>query len=82
MARLRYMQRMSQSSTARVRRRREVLRRQGMRPLQIWIPDTKAPGFAEEARRQGAIVAAALAADDDLNWWLDRAEEDFLDAEP
>jgi hypothetical protein len=53
-----------------------------MRPLQIWIPDTKTPGFAEEARRQGALVAAALADDDDLNWWLDRAEEDFLDAEP
>jgi hypothetical protein len=75
------MQRMAQTSTSRVRRRRENLRRQGMRPLQIWIPDTRSPGFAEEARRQGALVAAALADDGDLNWWLDRAEKDFFDAE-
>jgi hypothetical protein len=24
----------------------------GMRPIQIWVPDTRAPGFAEEYQRQ------------------------------
>jgi hypothetical protein len=23
-----------------------------MRPIQIWVPDTRRPGFAEECRRQ------------------------------
>jgi Protein of unknown function (DUF3018) len=41
----------------RVRRHRESLRAQGLRPIQIWIPDIRRPGFAEEARRQSLAVA-------------------------
>ncbi len=36
----------------RVRKHRESLRARGLRPIQIWVPDTRKPGFAEEARRQ------------------------------
>lgn len=36
----------------RVRKHRESLRARGLRPIQIWVPDTRRPGFAEEARRQ------------------------------
>jgi hypothetical protein len=39
-----------------VRRRRDKLRAMGLRPLQIWVPDTKAPGFAAEALRQSRLV--------------------------
>ena len=42
----------------RVAAHRAELRRRGMRPVQIWVADTKAPGFAEEARRQSLLVAA------------------------
>jgi Protein of unknown function (DUF3018) len=35
------------------------LRDQGLRPIQIWVPDVRAPGFAEEAHRQSAAVAAS-----------------------
>ena len=31
---------------------RARLRRQGLRPVQIWVPDQRAPGFREELRRQ------------------------------
>lgn len=41
----------------RVRKHRESLRAQGLRPIQIWIPDTRRPGFAEEARRQSLAIA-------------------------
>jgi len=41
----------------RVRKHRESLRAQGLRPIQIWIPDTRKPGFAEEARRQSLAVS-------------------------
>jgi Protein of unknown function (DUF3018) len=42
----------------RVAAHRAELRKRGLRPIQIWVPDTRAPGFAEEARRQSILVAA------------------------
>jgi hypothetical protein len=35
-----------------VQRRRDKLRAAGLRPVQIWVPDTRRPGFAEECRRR------------------------------
>lgn len=43
---------MSMSSASRVRKHRAQLRAAGLRPIQIWVPDTRRPGFAEECRRQ------------------------------
>ncbi len=40
----------------RVRKHRVSLRKAGMRPLQIWVPDTRRPGFAEECKRQSALI--------------------------
>ena len=79
---IRYMYRMAQASSAgRVRKRREKLRQQGMRPIQIWVPDTRAPGFAEEALRQGQLVGASYAAggeDAEILDFIERIfEEDF-----
>ena len=50
----------------RVAKRRTALRAQGLRPVQIWVPDTRAPGFAEECARQAAIADAANRADPEL----------------
>ena len=36
----------------RVAGHRQRLRAAGLRPVQIWVPDTRRPGFAEECRRQ------------------------------
>ncbi|MDY6822812.1 MAG: antitoxin MazE family protein [Thermodesulfobacteriota bacterium] len=41
----------------RVRKHRAGLRAAGLRPIQIWIPDTRKEGFAEECRRQSLLVA-------------------------
>ncbi len=41
---------------ARVQKHRESLRKAGMRPVQIWVPDTRRPGFAEECRRQSELL--------------------------
>lgn len=57
----------------RVQRRRDALRAAGLRPIQIWIPDTRRPGFAEECRRQSRVVAAADAIDHDLDAFMDAA---------
>lgn len=53
------------SSKGRVRAHRARLRAQGLRPVQIWVPDVTAEGFAEEAHRQSRAVAASEAAEDD-----------------
>ena len=55
------------TSAQRVEKRRAALRAQGLRPIQIWVPDTRAPGFAEECARQAAIADAAYRADPDLS---------------
>lgn len=37
-------------------RYRARLRAQGLRPVQLWVPDVRRPGFAEECRRQSMLV--------------------------
>ena len=44
--------------TERVQRRRDKMRAAGLRPIQIWVTDTRAPGFADECRRQCEIINA------------------------
>ncbi|MGU3407476.1 antitoxin MazE family protein [Methylobacterium brachiatum] len=63
----------------RVQKRRDALRAAGLRPVQIWVPDTSRPGFAEECRRQSLLVAAADASDPELNALLDAALADLDD---
>jgi hypothetical protein len=65
----------------RVRKRRDALRSAGLRPVQIWIPDTRRPGFAEECRRQSLTVAAADAADRDLEAFMNAALADLGEEE-
>ena len=65
----------------RVKKHRAALRAAGLRPIQIWVPDTRQPGFAEEARRQCAIVAAADAGDRDLEDFMDAAFQELDDDE-
>jgi hypothetical protein len=52
-------------SRIKVREHRERLRRQGLRPIQIWVPDVRAPAFRSEAHRQSLAVAASAAARED-----------------
>jgi hypothetical protein len=44
---------------------RERLRAQGLRPIQIWVPDTRSSKFAAEARRQCRLIAASKYAAED-----------------
>jgi hypothetical protein len=49
-----------------VKAHRERLRAQGLRPIQIWVPDVRSPHFAEEARRQSLALANSPDDADDL----------------
>ncbi len=55
----------SGSSQDKVRRYRERLRKQGLRPIQIWVPDVRAPEFEAEARRQWRAVVESPHAEED-----------------
>ena len=60
-----------QPSRDKVREHRKRLRAQGLRPLQIWVPDTRLAAFKSQAHRQSLIVARSAHA------WKD---QDFIDA--
>ena len=47
----------AKSSKERVREHRARLRAQGLRPIQIWVPDTRTEEFRKEAHRQSLLVA-------------------------
>ncbi|MDE2914529.1 MAG: antitoxin MazE family protein [Paracoccaceae bacterium] len=67
------------TSAQRVEKRRAALRAQGLRPIQLWVPDTRAPGFAEECARQAAIVNEANRADPELMQFMDAAAADLAE---
>jgi hypothetical protein len=45
---------------------RARLRAQGLRPIQIWVPDTRSPAFAAAARRQARAIARSPQEADDM----------------
>jgi len=61
----------SRPSRDKVRAQRHRLRRQGLRPIQIWVPDVRSPIFAAEAHRQSLAVA---------NSSHDNEDQEFIDA--
>jgi hypothetical protein len=69
------------SSRARVAVHRAKLRKAGLRPIQIWVPDVKSPEFLAEARRQSLMVARAKHAEDDQAFVDSHMAEIFEDIE-
>lgn len=62
---------------SRVQKHRNTLRMAGLRPVQIWVPDTRRPNFAEECRRQSRLVAQADKSDTDMQHFMDEALADL-----
>lgn len=52
-------------SPQKARDARERLPRQGLRPIQIWVPDARAPNFVAEAHRQSLAVARSAGGPED-----------------
>jgi hypothetical protein len=57
-----------------VREHRQRLRAQGMRPIQIWVPDVHSPEFAAEARRQ-CLLANASPEEAEIQSFIDSVYE-------
>ena len=47
---------MATATSVRVQKHRIALRESGLRPVQIWVPDTRRAGFAQECRRQSLML--------------------------
>jgi len=58
----------------RVAKYRVSLRASGLRPVQIWVPDTRRAGFADECRRQCLLLRKDRAERGVLKW-LGRAAD-------
>ena len=61
----------STTSRDKVRMHRARLREQGLRPVQIWVPDVRTKDFAQAALRQSRAVARSRHA---------RQDQAFVDA--
>jgi hypothetical protein len=51
------------------------LRAAGLRPVQIWVPDTRRAGFAEECRRQSLALSGNAHEDEVLDWFAAVADK-------
>jgi hypothetical protein len=45
---------------------RDRMRAAGLRPVQIWVPDTRSTAFAEICRKQSLAIAKSDPAGDDI----------------
>ncbi|AIO48455.1 MULTISPECIES: antitoxin MazE family protein [Burkholderia] len=59
---------MAATTSERVRIHRENLRAAGLRPIQIWVPDVRQPGFADECARQSRMVHQSIDENDLLDF--------------
>lgn len=60
----------------RVQKHRDALRSAGLRPVQIWVPDTRRPDFAEECRRQSKLIAVSDRHGEEVQQLMDDAVAD------
>jgi len=61
----------SVKSRDKVRAHRDRLRRRGLRPIQIWVPDVRSRTFAREAHRQSLLVGTGA---------FEHEDQHFVDA--
>ena len=58
-----------------VQRYRQRMRQAGLRLVQLWVPDTRAPGFVEECRRQSRAAARNKRAESEVMTWIEAHED-------
>lgn len=68
---------MATTIAARVKKRRDALRMAGLRPVQIWVPDTSRPDFGEECKRQSKLASQADMEDVEMSGFMDQALSDL-----
>ena len=64
------------NTNSRVQKHRDALRARGLRPVQLWVPDTRRTGFLEECARQTALILASDSEDEVLMHVMEEAASD------
>jgi len=67
---------MGSSTLERVQKHRAAMRAAGLRLVQIWVPDTRGEGFAEECRRQSLSLLDDVHERETLDWLAAVADKD------
>ena len=67
---------MPSAVAARVRKHREQLRAEGLKPVQIWGPDTRAESFRHKCERESLSLANDPLETETLAWIAEVADTD------
>jgi hypothetical protein len=67
---------MGTPTTQRVQKHRDGLRAAGMRPVQVWVPDTRREEFALECGRQSRLLLGDAQEAETLDWLKSVADAD------
>jgi len=62
--------------TERVRKHRKQLRADGMKPIQIWIPDTRSESFRQKCKRESLSLTSDPRETEILDWIAEVADTD------
>lgn len=65
---------MKSAIASRVEKYRANLREKGLKPVQIWVPDVRGKGFAEECKRQ-AMAVKHSECDQEINNFIENAAD-------
>ncbi|WP_100550517.1 antitoxin MazE family protein [Caedibacter taeniospiralis] len=65
---------MAKTIQERVKQHRDELKAQGLRPVQIWVPDTRKAGFKQECLRQSKLLANDQHEHDVIGWISDASD--------
>jgi hypothetical protein len=67
---------MGSTTVERAHKYRQSLRASGLRPVQIWVPDARQPGFVAECRRQSALLQGDVRETEMLDWLAVASDQD------
>jgi hypothetical protein len=67
---------MGATVTIRVRKHREQLRAEGLKPVQIWVPDTRSESFRRKCERESLSLGADPLEAETLDWIAEVADTD------
>ena len=67
---------MPSAVTDRVRKHRDQLRAEGLKPVQIWVSDTRSEGFRRKCEQESISLLHDPLEDDTLAWIAEVADTD------
>ena len=67
---------MGSAITQRVRKHRESLRAAGLRPVQLWLPDTSSESFRQKCEQESLSLVADPHEAETLAWIAEVADTD------